>query len=103
MSKAAPSKQQEVQRIVEALSLAIAQQRLKPGTRLIETQIVEALDANRNHVQSALQRMMLQHIVTIEPNRGARVAQLRRGKRRKFSLRDAQLKEPLSAPSRQIR
>lgn len=75
MSKAAPSKQQEVQRIVEALSLAIAQQRLKPGTRLIETQIVEALDANRNHVQSALQRMMLQHIVTIEPNRGARVAQ----------------------------
>ena len=75
MSKAAPSKQQEVQRIVEVLSQAIAQHRLKPGTRLVETQIVEALDANRNHVQSALQRMALQHIVTIEPNRGARVAQ----------------------------
>ncbi|MFC0140515.1 GntR family transcriptional regulator [Erwinia mallotivora] len=74
MSKAAPSKKQEVQRIVEALSLAIAQHRLKPGMRLIETQIVEVLGANRNHVQTALQRMAMQHIVTIEPNRGAMVA-----------------------------
>ncbi|WP_455864680.1 GntR family transcriptional regulator [Pantoea agglomerans] len=75
MSKVATSKQQEVQRIVEALSIAIAQHRLKPGTRLVEAQIVDVLDANRNHVQSALQRMALQHIVTIEPNRGAMVAQ----------------------------
>ncbi|MGB9097696.1 GntR family transcriptional regulator [Erwinia sp.] len=75
MSKVATSKQQEVQRIVEALSVAIAQHRLKPGTRLVEAQIVDVLEANRNHVQSALQRMALQHIVTIEPNRGAMVAQ----------------------------
>ncbi|MEM6161782.1 GntR family transcriptional regulator [Erwinia sp. P6884] len=75
MSKVATSKQQEVQRIVEALSIAIAQHRLKPGVRLIEAQIVEVLNANRNHVQAALQRMALQHIVTIEPNRGAMVAQ----------------------------
>ncbi|MCX0501246.1 GntR family transcriptional regulator [Erwinia billingiae] len=75
MSKVATSKQQEVQRIVDALSIAIAQHRLKPGTRLVEAQIVDVLDANRNHVQSALQRMALQHIVTIEPNRGAMVAQ----------------------------
>lgn len=75
MSKVATSKQQEVQRIVDALSTAIAQHRLKPGTRLVEAQIVDVLDANRNHVQSALQRMALQHIVTIEPNRGAMVAQ----------------------------
>lgn len=75
MSKPATSKQQEVQRIVEALSIAIAQHRLKPGMRLVEAQIVEVLDANRNHVQSALQRLALQHIVTIEPNRGAMVAQ----------------------------
>ncbi len=75
MSKVATSKQQEVQRIVEALSIAIAQHRLKPGMRLVEAQIVEVLDANRNHVQSALQRLALQHIVSIEPNRGAMVAQ----------------------------
>jgi DNA-binding GntR family transcriptional regulator len=74
VSKSVTTKQQEVQRIVEALSLAIAQHRLKPGTRLVEAQIVEVLEANRNHVQSALQRMALQHIVTIEPNRGAMVA-----------------------------
>lgn len=74
MSKATPGKQQEVQRIVEALSNAVAQHRLKPGTRLVEAQIVEVLNANRNHVQAALQRMALQHIVTIEPHRGAIVA-----------------------------
>lgn len=74
MSRSVPTKKQEVQRIVETLSLAIAQHRLKPGMRLIEVQIVEVLKANRNHVQTALQRMALQHIVTIEPNRGAMVA-----------------------------
>ncbi|MGE9552404.1 GntR family transcriptional regulator [Erwinia amylovora] len=74
MIRVAPSKQQEVQRIVEALSVAIAQHRLKPGMRLVEAQIVEVLEANRNHVQAALQRMALAHIVTIEPNRGAMVA-----------------------------
>ncbi|RLM04010.1 GntR family transcriptional regulator [Gibbsiella quercinecans] len=75
MSQVATAKQREVQRIVEALSVAIAQHRLKPGARLVEAQIVEALNANRNHVQAALQRLALLHIVTIEPNRGAMVAQ----------------------------
>ncbi|PKE28020.1 GntR family transcriptional regulator [Rahnella sp. AA] len=68
-------KQLEVQRIADVLSKAIAQQRLRPGTRLVESQLVEALGANRNHVQVALQRLALQRIVTIEPNRGAMVAQ----------------------------
>ncbi|MDI9221061.1 GntR family transcriptional regulator [Pantoea sp. EA-12] len=68
-------KQKEVTRIVASLTMAIAQHKLRPGTRLIEAQIVEALEANRNHVQAALQRMVLQQIVTIEPNIGAAVAQ----------------------------
>lgn len=68
-------KQQEVQRIIDVLSKAIAQHKLLPGQKLIEAQIVQALSANRNHVQTALQRLALQHIVTIEPNRGAFVAQ----------------------------
>ncbi|MTD28634.1 GntR family transcriptional regulator [Erwinia sorbitola] len=75
MSGAISARQQEVQRIIDALSMAIAQHRLKPGVRLVEAQIVEALSANRNHVQAALQRLALQHIVTIAPNRGAKVAQ----------------------------
>jgi DNA-binding GntR family transcriptional regulator len=69
------AKQLEVQRIVDALFSAIAQHRLPPGTRLIEAQIVETLQANRNHVQVALQRLAMQKVVTIEANRGAMVAQ----------------------------
>lgn len=68
-------KQKEVERIIDALSRAIAQHLLPPGTRLVEAQIVDSLQANRNHVQAALQRLALQKIVTIEPNRGAHVAQ----------------------------
>lgn len=69
------AKQLEVNRIVDVLSRAIAQQRLRPGTRLVEAQIVETLHANRNHVQVALQRLAMQHIITIETNRGAIVSQ----------------------------
>lgn len=68
-------KQKEVERIIESLSRAIAQHLLPPGTRLVEAQIVDSLKANRNHVQAALQRLALQKIVTIEPNRGAHVSQ----------------------------
>lgn len=75
MVKTVTSKQVEVQRIVDVLFKAIAQHRLPPGTRLIEAQIVETLQANRNHVQVALQRLALQRVVNIEPNRGAMVAQ----------------------------
>lgn len=75
VTKTSTNKQQEIERIIRSLSRAIAQHKLKPGQRLVEAQIVNALDANRNHVQSALQRLALQHIVKIEPNRGAFVAQ----------------------------
>ncbi|MCX8956713.1 GntR family transcriptional regulator [Erwinia psidii] len=86
MSRAAPTKNQEVQRIVESLSRAIAQHRLKPGMRLVEAQIADVLKANRNHVQTALQRMVLQHIVTIEPNRGAMVARPEAGEAREIFI-----------------
>jgi len=68
-------KQKEINRIVERLSQAIAQHKLPPGMRLVEAQLVDTLEANRNHVQAALQRLAIQHIVHIEPNRGAMVAQ----------------------------
>jgi DNA-binding GntR family transcriptional regulator len=75
MGEKATPRQKEIKRIYDSLTMAIAQHKLRPGTRLIEAQIVEALKANRNHVQAALQRMALQHIVSIEPNVGAIVAQ----------------------------
>ena len=74
-SNTVTAKQLEVQRIADALFKAIAQHRLPPGTRLVEAQIVETLQANRNHVQVALQRLAMQKVVTIEANRGAMVSQ----------------------------
>ncbi|MDB4837693.1 GntR family transcriptional regulator [Marinomonas sp.] len=73
--KALTNKTEAVQKIIDTLSKAIAQHKLKPGQRLIEAQIVDALKVNRNHVQAALQRLSLLRIVTIEPNRGAFVSQ----------------------------
>lgn len=74
VAKNVSAKQREVQRIVDTLARAVAQHRLKPGQRLVEAQIVDTLKANRNHVQVALQRLALQKIISIEPNRGAIVA-----------------------------
>lgn len=70
----ASSKETEIQRIADAITSAIAEQRLPPGTRLIESQLVNSLNANRNHVRSALQRLALRRIVSLEANCGASVA-----------------------------
>ena len=86
MNRTATTKQREVTRIVDILAQAIAQHRLRPGTRLIEAHIVEALNANRNHVQAALQRLALQRIVTIAPNRGAMVSQPSAGEAREIFI-----------------
>ncbi|GAB3477028.1 GntR family transcriptional regulator [Marinomonas epiphytica] len=75
VKKTPVNKKAAVEQIINTLSQAIAQHKLKPGQRLVEAQIVDALKVNRNHVQAALQRLALNRIVTIEPNRGAFVAQ----------------------------
>ncbi len=67
-------KEAEILRIVNTITKAVAEQRLPPGTRLVEAQLVESLQANRNHVRSALQRLSLRRIVSIETNRGASIA-----------------------------
>lgn len=69
------NKASEIARIVVTIDRAVAEQRLPPGTRLVEAQLVESLNANRNHVRVALQRLALKRIVSIEPNRGASIAQ----------------------------
>lgn len=68
------SKASEIERITNTITRAVAEQRLPPGTRLVEAQLVNSLNANRNHVRSALQRLALRHIVSIQPNRGASIA-----------------------------
>lgn len=68
------NKASEIDRIVATIDRAVAEQRLPPGTRLVEAQLVKSLNANRNHVRVALQRLALKRIVSIEPNRGASIA-----------------------------
>ena len=59
-----------------SISEAIVDHRLPPGTRLVEAKLVSALNANRNHVRAALQRLATEDkVVAIVPNRGAFVAQ----------------------------
>ncbi|TDO99559.1 GntR family transcriptional regulator [Marinomonas balearica] len=68
-------KEIEIQRLVQAISNAVAEQRLPPGTRLVEAELVARLKANRNHVRSALKRLELERIVSIVPNKGASISQ----------------------------
>ncbi|MFP8968011.1 GntR family transcriptional regulator [Pokkaliibacter sp. CJK22405] len=67
MSRAAD----EVQRLYSALYDAIVEQRLPPGTRLTELNLVEVFKANRNHVRAALRDLAHLKLVRIEMNRGA--------------------------------
>lgn len=67
--------QEEVNRIMKALSDAIVDNRLPPGARLPEARLVKALKANRNHVRMALQKLSSEvKVVSIIPNKGAIVS-----------------------------
>ncbi|WP_439138349.1 GntR family transcriptional regulator [Roseicyclus sp.] len=57
------------------LEQAIHEQRLPPGTRLAEGELSEIYGVSRTIVRSALQALAHSHLVSIQPNRGARVAQ----------------------------
>ena len=61
----------EVQHIFNSIYYAIVEQRLPPGTRLTELNLVEVFAANRNHVRSALRDLSHLKLVRIEMNRGA--------------------------------
>ncbi len=74
-ARVASKTQQEIDRIAETLLAAIVEQRLPPGTRLVEARLVAVLGANRNHVRSALHRLASQRLVSVLPNRGAIVSQ----------------------------
>jgi len=49
---------------------------LAPGRRLVERELVEQYDVARHTLRSALRRLEAAGLVTVEPNRGARVAKL---------------------------
>jgi DNA-binding GntR family transcriptional regulator len=52
---------------------------LEPGRRLVERELVEDYDVARHTLRSALRRLEVDGLVAVEPNRGARVAELSSG------------------------
>jgi DNA-binding GntR family transcriptional regulator len=63
------------QRIADAITAAIVERRLMPGTRLVEQQIADIFKVSRTLVRQALNQLSRDRLVTLEPARGACVAQ----------------------------
>ena len=63
------------ERIVASVTTAIVERRLMPGTRLAEQHIADIFRVSRTIVRQALNRLSRDKLVTLEPARGARVAE----------------------------
>jgi DNA-binding GntR family transcriptional regulator len=63
------------QRIADAITAAIVERRLVPGTKLAEQAIADIFQVSRTLVRQALNQLSRDHLVTLEPARGAFVAQ----------------------------
>jgi DNA-binding GntR family transcriptional regulator len=63
------------QRIAEAITAAIVERRLMPGTKLAEQKIADIFKVSRTLVRQALNQLSRDKLVTLEPARGARVAE----------------------------
>ena len=62
------------QRIAESITTAIVERRLMPGTKLAEQPIADIFKVSRTLVRQALMQLSRDHLVTLEPARGAFVA-----------------------------
>ena len=62
-------------RIVESITTAIVERRLMPGTKLAEQKIADIFAVSRTLVRQALNQLSRDRLVTLEPSRGARVAE----------------------------
>lgn len=71
---AAPAPANATGRIVEAVTSAIVERRLMPGTKLAEQEIADIFSVSRTIVRQALNQLSRDRLVTLEPARGARVA-----------------------------
>ncbi|MBL8340290.1 MAG: GntR family transcriptional regulator [Rubrivivax sp.] len=63
------------QRIVDAITAAIVERRLMPGTKLAEQQLADLFTVSRTIVRQALNRLSRDRLITLAPARGAFVAQ----------------------------
>jgi DNA-binding GntR family transcriptional regulator len=62
------------QRIAESITNAIIERRLMPGTKLTEQKIADIFKVSRTIVRQALNQLSREHLITLEPARGAAVA-----------------------------
>ena len=73
--RAAPAAAGSTQRIADAITTAIVERRLMPGTKLAEQEIADIFKVSRTLVRQALNQLSRDRLVTLEPARGAFVAQ----------------------------
>lgn len=59
--------------IYRSISDAIIEHRLRPGVRLREDALAEVFGVSRTGIRKILQRLALEHLVTLTPRRGASV------------------------------
>jgi DNA-binding GntR family transcriptional regulator len=69
------AKAEAAQRIYEHIVRAVEEHRLPPGTKLGEETLADLFGVSRARVREALHHLSLTHIVTLQPNRGAFVAE----------------------------
>src|SRR5215469_17193961 len=60
--------------IAERIRAAILEHRLPPGAKLTEAQLCEVFGVKRGPIRQALAQLATDHLVDLEPNRGAFVA-----------------------------
>jgi DNA-binding GntR family transcriptional regulator len=60
-------------RIVQAITTAVIERRLQPGTKLVEQQIADLFKVSRTVVRQALNQLSRDRLITLEPARGASV------------------------------
>ena len=81
-SKAAPARSgapdtalSSTHRIADSITTAIVERRLMPGTKLAEQKIADIFKVSRTLVRQALNQLSRDKLITLEPARGARVAE----------------------------
>ncbi|HHX96242.1 MAG TPA: GntR family transcriptional regulator, partial [Clostridia bacterium] len=62
--------------VYEVLRDAIIKQVLKPGERLMETELAEEMDVSRTPIREAMRKLELEGYVVMVPRKGAYVASL---------------------------
>jgi DNA-binding GntR family transcriptional regulator len=72
---AEPSASNATQRIADSITTAIVERRLMPGTKLAEQKIADVFKVSRTLVRQALMQLSRDKLITLEPARGARVAE----------------------------